>query len=442
MRWRLSLPLLAVVGANHVDASHAHLRHGHARAHLKRANILAPESIIEEVHTRTQTTTVYEYEACIPTNTINITTTVLGSWFPEPTIEQGRIAHFDKNTPSETTSEPSGVHFSTTVTGTVPVSVGVDVDEPARAILNPAVEARPAPEPATTVTTQAPPPPPTTTTEAKPRETKETEPATTATNPQPPQLLPLPNLPDLLPATALPPLPDLHQALSPGDPSLLKNLEWTALPAHDKISTKGFGGRSKPNGTEIKYHGNSGIPWGSNIIRVSPTSAHEYKYVVQFRGANQDPWTITIWNKMGPDGKLDGWYGNSALTFVLAPGETRYVAFDEDSEGAWGAAPGTDSLPTDHWGGYTSTWGEFSFGDEENKGWSGWDVSAIQAQIAKQDVQGMRICQVGGRGCSVITPRAKKVVNAYTEDKKHHDGIGGAAAPGPVRLVVDIDYRE
>lgn len=138
---------------------------------------------------------------------------------------------------------------------------------------------------------------------------------------------------------------------------------------------------------------------------------------------------------------MDGWYGHSALTFVLAPGETRYVAFDEDAVGAWGAAPGTDGLPTDDWGGYSSTWGEFSFGDAENGGWSGWDVSAIQAQIAHQTVQGMRICKADGLGCSIITPQAREVVAAYTESMRHHDGIGGAAAPGPVRLVVDIDYQ-
>ncbi|KAJ6167121.1 Allergen Asp f 4 [Penicillium chermesinum] len=139
---------------------------------------------------------------------------------------------------------------------------------------------------------------------------------------------------------------------------------------------------------------------------------------------------------------MDGWYGHSALQFVLAPGETRYVAFDEDSEGAWSAAPGTKGVPRDQWGGYISTWGEFSFGDQENDGWSGWDVSAIQTQIAHGPVEGMRICMADGKGCSIITPGAERVVDAYTAAKRHHDGIGGAASPGPVRLTVDLDYKE
>ena len=219
-------------------------------------------------------------------------------------------------------------------------------------------------------------------------------------------------------------------------------LDWTAAPLNGIFTTERFGARSKPSGERVLYSGNVGIPWGSNIILVSHEDAHNYKYVAQFKGSKTQPWTITFWNKFGPEGKMDGWYGHSALTFALPAGETRYIAFDENSQGAWGAAPGTTGLPVDNWGGYTSTWGEFSFGDEENKGWSGWDVSAIQAQLANQEVQGMRICMVDGKGCSIITPQARKVVDAYTAADRHHDGIGGAAAPGPLRLVVDIDYQE
>jgi hypothetical protein len=243
-------------------------------------------------------------------------------------------------------------------------------------------------------------------------------------------------LPGVATIVPVPNLPTLDQVLHPGSPAAV---DWTSIP--QTFSSKGFGGQSSPSGSEIHYKGNVGTPWGSNIISVSPAAAHRYKYVVQFNGAKSQPWTVVIWNKVGPDGKMDGWYGHSALTFVIAPGETHYVAFDEDSEGAWGAAPGTNGLPTDTWGGYTSTWGEFSFGDGENNGWSGWDVSAIQTQIAGQEVQGMRICMADGKGCSIITPGAEKVVDAYTESKRHHDGIGGAASPGPVRLVVDLDYR-
>ncbi|KAL4894887.1 hypothetical protein BDV59DRAFT_175203 [Aspergillus ambiguus] len=137
---------------------------------------------------------------------------------------------------------------------------------------------------------------------------------------------------------------------------------------------------------------------------------------------------------------MDGWYGHSALNFTLAAGETRYVAFAENSQGAWGAAAG-DELPTDDYGGYSCTWGEFDFGDTDNSGWSGWDVSAIQAQSAGQAVQGMRICTHSDESCSYITTGAEKVVNAYTEAKKSVDGIGGTASSGAVRLKVHVDYN-
>ncbi|KAJ5823842.1 hypothetical protein N7447_006182 [Penicillium robsamsonii] len=241
------------------------------------------------------------------------------------------------------------------------------------------------------------------------------------------------NLPNLPVVNEILPGPKSHRPTS---------LDWTETPPAGQFSTAGFGGRTSPKakGAKILYQGNVGRPWGSNIITVSQDEAHAYKYVAQFTGANDEPWTVVVWNKIGPDGKMTGWYGHSALTFTIAPGDTHYVAFDEDSEGAWGAAPG-DHLPTDQYGGYSCTWGEFTFGDGENNGWSGWDVSAIQAQVAKQPVQGMSICQADGKKCSIITAGAKKVTAAYTKSVKHIDGIGGEAVAGPVRLKVILDYR-
>ncbi|KAJ5765505.1 hypothetical protein N7520_005064 [Penicillium odoratum] len=449
---------------------------------------------------RTLTTTIYE--DCAPTNTVYITTTTIEDMskqthlLPKPSLAvkqslsekpeatttvhmtktvmdivvetppaktigsvpeygdtDGRIDNVTAPSPEvalETTR--TGIHSTTTVTsslsgfGNATVTVALNVTEPSREAPAreapereaPAIEA-PAREAPIRGTARKSPP--------KGLEGKEATieghliPEPTPIDPAPGILPTLPGLPQLLPATAIPNINSIGQALDLNGHPLPKNIRWSYLPKDSEISTKGFGGRSTPKGSAVKYCGNVGIPWGSNIIAVSPTEAHRYKYVARFTGSNTEPWTVTIWNKVGPDGKMDGWYGHSALTFVLAPGETRYVAFDEDSEGAWGAAPGTTGLPVDQWGGYTSTWGEFSFGDGENSGWSGWDVSAIQAQLGHDDVQGMRICQADGKGCSIIEPNARRVVNAYTQSERHYDGIGGAAAPGPVRLVVNLDYR-
>ncbi|KAL4766001.1 allergen Asp F4 [Aspergillus foveolatus] len=208
----------------------------------------------------------------------------------------------------------------------------------------------------------------------------------------------------------------------------------------DEYSTAGFGSRTVSNLAKyVAYIGNIGNPWGSNIIEVDADKACKYKNVVKFSGSETDDWTIVFWNKIGPDGKLTGWYGNSALKLTIAPGETKYVAFDDDSQGAWGAAKG-DSLPTDEYGGYSCTWGEFDFANSGNNDWSGWDVSAIQAQAADQDVQGMKICNNKGEKCSWISNLATAMENAYSKAEEGVDGIGGNQSPGAVRLVVDIDY--
>ncbi|KAL4878383.1 hypothetical protein BJY04DRAFT_195887 [Aspergillus karnatakaensis] len=210
----------------------------------------------------------------------------------------------------------------------------------------------------------------------------------------------------------------------------------------DDYSRDGFGGVTEPNFREyIWYRGNVGSPWGSNIIEVSEDKACRYKNVVRFEGPQSDSWTLVFWNKFGPDDQLTGWYGNSALKLNIKAGETKYVAFDDDTQGAFGAAKG-DSLPTDQYGGYSSTWGEVDFANKNNNDWSGWDVSAIQVLHANQEVQGMKICDNKKSDCSYITNGFKKNYQAYDLSNEGADGIGGEEVAGPIRLIVNIDYDE
>lgn len=221
--------------------------------------------------------------------------------------------------------------------------------------------------------------------------------------------------------------------------SVAKRGDWTATPS-GKPSTKGFGGRTPTTGGTVDtYTGNVGDTWGTNIIEIDEESAPDYNYVARVTGHNQDPWTVVFWNKFGPSGQFDGHYGNSALTFKLGPGETKFIAFDENTQGALGAAKG-DKLPTGPMGAYASTWGEFDFANGENDEWSGFDVSAIQAQLSGKDVQGMQICQATGDVCSSITEGAKSVDNAYTDGEIDIGGIGANIPAGPVRLNVVIGY--
>lgn len=193
------------------------------------------------------------------------------------------------------------------------------------------------------------------------------------------------------------------------------------------------------SGSGDTYVGNVGSPYGTNIQEVSASEASSYKYVVEFQGSNTEDWKVVIWNKIGPDGKMDGWYNNACHSFTIAAGATKYYAFDADSQGGWTASKG--SIPLNEYGSYASTWGEFDFGSTANDGWSGFDVSAIQAQNAGLTVQGMKICSVLSDGtCSSITEDAETVDNAYTAALADEGGLGGNLVAGAVRLAVALDY--
>lgn len=214
---------------------------------------------------------------------------------------------------------------------------------------------------------------------------------------------------------------------------------WTDSPSSGSFSTEGFGASTGSGGSGVSYKGNVGNPWGSNMIQVSESDASKYKNVIQFKGQNEDTWNVVLWNKIGPNGQMTGWFGNSALTFELSPGDTKYVAFADDSQGGFGAAQG--SIPTDQSGGWASTWGEFDFKSDGNGGWSGFDVSAIAAQNAGLEVEGMQMCDALGGTCSTITANAATVDNAYTAAEAAEDGIGGNInSGGAVRLATVLGY--
>ncbi|KAJ5267313.1 hypothetical protein N7478_010121 [Penicillium angulare] len=204
-------------------------------------------------------------------------------------------------------------------------------------------------------------------------------------------------------------------------------------------ASAGFGQRTLPIGSGDNYRGNVGIPYGSNIIEIPAHAADDYRHVVQFNGVPGDSWTVVIWNKYGPDGVMNGWFGNACHDFHLTGSQTRFFAFDGDSQGGWAAARGSH-IPLDTNGGYATTWGEFDFGSRINLGWSGFDVSAIAAQSAQLDVQGMKICDAVTGVCSSVSKSAARIENAYTFATRYENGIGGNLAPGPVRLQVWIDY--
>lgn len=209
----------------------------------------------------------------------------------------------------------------------------------------------------------------------------------------------------------------------------------------NKISNA-FGGVTAPIGVpgSLGYVGNVGDPYDSNIIQVAENTVSNFEYTLKISGENlAEPWIVNFWNKIGPDGGMNGWYGGSALAFTIGPGDIKYVAIDANSQGAFGAAPGGD-LPVDGNGGWASTWGEWDFGNSGNNGWSGFDVSCIQAQAAGLTVQGMQMCAAGV--CSSVTNGAAQIDNAYYQNavQDAQGGIGGNLPPGPVQITVVLDY--
>lgn len=234
----------------------------------------------------------------------------------------------------------------------------------------------------------------------------------------------------------------VESTVSPVATSSPSGGSWYETPSSGDYSLEGFGSRTNSSDSGEKdwsYQGNVGSPWGSNIIEVEESKANQYKHVMRFHGSPNEEWTVIFWNTYGPDGKMDGfWKPHKALSFNIGKGETKYVAVDDNSQGGWAAAAG--EIPTSNVGQYASTWGEFDMSNEKNDGHSGWDVSCIIAQLASLNVQGMRICDHKGSQCSTIGKGLLGLLNAYTEKDQGNNAKAVKAQPGPIRLVVDLDY--
>lgn len=219
----------------------------------------------------------------------------------------------------------------------------------------------------------------------------------------------------------------------------------TAAPTTTSGSTSttgsnGFGGRTSPSGSGDTYCGNVGIPYGSNIIQISEGDVNNYQYVIKINACPTEAYTVGFWNKIGPQGGVNGFFGHAVLNFQVQPGDVNYVAIDEDSQGAFGSAPG-NSLPTTAYGSYSCTWGEWDFGSSINDGYSGFDVSAIPPQDANQFIQGLKMYHAASNTCSSITEGGADVNNAYTTAQRNAGGIGGNLAPGSVFLEVNLCFQ-
>jgi len=119
------------------------------------------------------------------------------------------------------------------------------------------------------------------------------------------------------------------------------------------------------------YVGNTGSPYGSNIIKVA--SGAGYDFTNTFVNTQSVGITVNIWQKVGPDMQpLSGSAlapKQTTLTFYLAPGAEQTVAFQANTQIGWAQACSELSQS----GSYATTWGEANFVPSG----SGYDVSAI-----------------------------------------------------------------
>ena len=176
-----------------------------------------------------------------------------------------------------------------------------------------------------------------------------------------------------------------------------------------------------PSGSGDTYKGNVGSPYGCNIQECTSTSG--YDYTTTFKSTASSPRNIEIWNVAGSDGQpLSGKSLPPAVSFTLGPNESKVVAFMADS--VINFCDMTDGSTNSNDGAKKCAYVEAEFANQENGGWSGYDVSNIQ------NVGGTCGVSVqGGNG-----PVSSCTQNNYDTSNVAVGGVGGNIAPGPLHL--------
>ena len=190
---------------------------------------------------------------------------------------------------------------------------------------------------------------------------------------------------------------------------------------------------------DIFSKGNIGTPddYGCNLMMVDADVKDSYDHITTFTNKADKTQECACFNKIGPkDGEVNGFFnGKEALKFNIAPGEKKYLAADDNTQGGCSCGPGEVALTT--WGEFADTWLEFDFNSDRNKGWSGADASCLVAAAEGMPIQGMNVC---GHGvCSTINPGGTGE-NAYLGGMEAEDGVGLNIPPGQVRLEVTLGY--
>jgi hypothetical protein len=216
----------------------------------------------------------------------------------------------------------------------------------------------------------------------------------------------------------------------------------TSTSGSKTATATGFGASTTSSGSGDTYCGNVGNPYGSNLIEISKDELSSYNYTITLDGSQiTEDYDVIFWNKCDSNGLLDGFFSTSfPLTVTVSPNSKSYVAIDTNSQGGFIGYPSSSSVPRSTVDGIVlGFWGEFDFADSANDGWSGFDVSAIEANIAGiSDYPGLLI--KGDGQTSYITTDLGAVSNAYTEAETDVGGIGGNVSPGALALTAILNY--
>lgn len=208
----------------------------------------------------------------------------------------------------------------------------------------------------------------------------------------------------------------------------------TGLATYSAFATCSSDKMKRATEAEIAYTGNTGCDgYGSNIVLVQDSIASEYAYTVKVNNDMSSTAQCKIWNKIGSDGGIDGFFtGFEAKTFKLAAGSHQYVAFDSNTQGGMCCSSG--SIPTTTAGEFLCPWLEFDFADSANSDWSGFDASALVEGSAGGPYNKLNVCTKDGTTCSSLDGSGSGT-NAYLPGDEAADGIGGNLPAGNVALI-------
>ncbi|KAM4060951.1 hypothetical protein HRG_001570 [Hirsutella rhossiliensis] len=197
---------------------------------------------------------------------------------------------------------------------------------------------------------------------------------------------------------------------------------------------------------KIGYVGNIGCPgkYGSNMRLVAKDIIGKYEYTANIM--------------------------NAVLSFHLAKGETKHVAFQADTQGICGCAagsvprwsPGAPDGQANTQGLLATTWFEFDFASKDNGGHSGIDVSSLVPTDHGFAVQGLQACKgtpcdqhpADARICSTLFSKqagdkslkegkdaSEQGENAFGKGTHDEDGLGPNMQLGPATVQVYVDYQ-